>query len=175
MPLVGIRTGIAFDVTAADRARLVAIIAAPTSAQKHVWRARIILINGNGLGTVAIMQATGKSKPCVWRWREPVMSEGVEGLLGDKSRPTGIAPLDGEIVERVVALTLETLRKEATHWTVRAMAKAVAENLHDVVGLYVSPPFHAIVLSVDEKSQELRCCKRNNVGLREVPQFKHLG
>ena len=28
-----------------------------------------------------------------------------------------------------------------------------AEKLHDVVGLYVSPPTHAIVLSVDEKSQ----------------------
>lgn len=31
--------------------------------------------------------------------------------------------------------------------------KAFAEKLHDVVGLYVSPPAHAIVLSVDEKSQ----------------------
>ncbi len=30
---------------------------------------------------------------------------------------------------------------------------AFAEKLHDVVGLYVSPPAHAIVLSVDEKSQ----------------------
>ncbi|RJT20299.1 IS110 family transposase, partial [Mesorhizobium waimense] len=29
--------------------------------------------------------------------------------------------------------------------------KAFAEKLHDVVGLYVSPPAHAIVLSVDEK------------------------
>lgn len=31
--------------------------------------------------------------------------------------------------------------------------KAFAEKLHDVVGLYVSPPAHAIVLSVDEKCQ----------------------
>jgi len=62
------RTGITFDVTAADRARLEAIIAAPTSAQKHVWRAKIILMSGDGLGTFAIMEATGKSKPCVWRW-----------------------------------------------------------------------------------------------------------
>jgi hypothetical protein len=31
--------------------------------------------------------------------------------------------------------------------------KAFAEKLHDVVGLYVSPPAHAIVLSVDDKSQ----------------------
>jgi hypothetical protein len=31
--------------------------------------------------------------------------------------------------------------------------KAFAEKLHDVVGLYVSPPAHDIVLSVDETSQ----------------------
>ena len=31
--------------------------------------------------------------------------------------------------------------------------KAFAEKLHDVVGLYVAPPAHAVVLSVDEKTQ----------------------
>ena len=175
------RTGITFDVTAADRFRLEAIVAAGSSLQKHVWRAKIILISGDDLGTMAIMQATGKSKPCVWRWQERFMAEGVDGLLRDKSRPPGIAPLAIELVDRVVTLTLEPPRQEATHWTVRAMAKAVgiaassvvkiwhehglaphrwrsfklsndkafAEKLHDVVGLYVSPPAHAIVLSLD--------------------------
>jgi transposase len=119
------RTGITFDVTAADWVRLETIVATRSSPQKHVWRAKIILMSGDGLGTVAIMDATGKSKPCVWRWQERFMSEGVDGLLRDKSRPPGIAPLDGEPVEQVVALTLEPPRQEATHWTVRAMAKAV--------------------------------------------------
>lgn len=193
---VPMRTGIIFDVTAADRVRLETIVAAGSSAQKHVWRAKIILMGDDGLGTVAIMEATGKSKPCVWRWQERFMSEGVDGLLRDKSRPPGIAPLDAELVERVVALTLEPPRQEATHWTVRAMAKAVgiaassvvkiwherglaphrwrsfklsndkafAEKLHDVVGLYVSPPAHAIVLSVDEKSQ-IQALDRTQPGL----------
>lgn len=53
------------------------------------------------------------------------MAEGVDGLLRDKSRPPGIAPLDPELVDQVVALTLETPKQEATHWTVRAIAKAV--------------------------------------------------
>ena len=34
------------------------------------------------------------------------MAEGVDGLLRDKSRPPGIAPLDPALVEQVVALTL---------------------------------------------------------------------
>jgi hypothetical protein len=57
------RTGITFDVTAADRTRLEAIIGTPTSAQKHVWRAKVILLSCQGLGTAAILQVTGKSKP----------------------------------------------------------------------------------------------------------------
>jgi transposase len=190
------RTGITFDVTPADRARLEAIVAAGSSPQKHVWRARIILMSGDGFGTVAIMEETGKSKTCVWRWQERFMSEGVDGLLRDKSRPPGIAPLGDELVEKVVALTLEPPQQEATHWTVRAMAKTVgiaassvvkiwhehglaphrwrsfklsndkafAEKLHDVVGLYVSPPAHAIVLSIDEKSQ-IQALDRTQPGL----------
>ena len=73
---------------------------------------------------------------------------------------------------------------ETTHWTGRAMAKAVglslrpssasgnapppphrlrtfkrstdpafAEKVEDIVGLYMHPPAHALVLSIDEKSQ----------------------
>ncbi len=173
------RTGIRIEVTASDKARLEAIVAARSSPQKHVWRARIILLTDQGLGTLAIMAATGKSKTCVWRWQERFMTEGIDGLLRDKTRPAGIAPLEAALVDKVVALTLEPPDHEATHWTVRAMAKTVgiaassvvkiwhdhglaphrwrsfklsndkafAEKPHDVVGLYVSPPAHAIVLS----------------------------
>ena len=77
------RTGIEIEVTEPDVKRLEAIVAACASAQKHVWRARIILLRAQGLGTQAIMVATGKSKPCVWRWQERFMAEGVDALLLD--------------------------------------------------------------------------------------------
>jgi transposase len=41
---------------------------------------------------------------------------------------------------------------------------AFAEKLHDIVGLYVSPPAHAVVLSVDEKSQ-IQALDRTQPGL----------
>ena len=53
------------------------------------------------------------------------MAEGVNGLLRDKTCPLGIAPLETMLVDKVVALTLEPPAQEVTHWTVRAMAKAV--------------------------------------------------
>ena len=74
------RDGISFTLSAADRQRLRDIAAAPRSPQKHVWRARIVLLSGDGLGTSAIMAETGKSKTCVWRWQERFMHEGVDGL-----------------------------------------------------------------------------------------------
>ncbi|MDR6790312.1 hypothetical protein J2Y58_003692 [Sphingomonas sp. BE138] len=52
------------------------------------------------------------------------MAEGVNDLLRDKTRPPGIAPLATSLVDKVVALTPERPDHEATHWTVRAMAKA---------------------------------------------------
>ena len=41
---------------------------------------------------------------------------------------------------------------------------AFAEKLRDIVGLYVDPPAHAVVLSVDEKSQ-IQALDRTQPGL----------
>src|SRR3954471_3930693 len=190
------RRGISVSVSANDRRRLETIVADRHAPQKHVWRARIILGNADGLGTNAIMAATGKSKICVWRWQERFMVAGVDGLLQDKTRPPGKAPIDAGRVGEGVRRTLAPPPHEATHWTARAMAvvcglavstvqsiwkahglapprwrsfklsndPAFAEKLHDIVGLYVDPPAHAVVLSVDEKSQ-IQALDRTQPGL----------
>jgi transposase len=190
------RTGISISVSAADRRRLASIVADPKTPQKHVWRARIILFTADGVGTTAIMAATGKSKTCVWRWQERFMEAGVDGLLRDRTRPPGKAPIPDDRVAEVVRLTLAPPPHEATHWTVRAMAKTVGmavstvqdiwkthglaphrwrafklsndpafvSKLEDIVGLYVAPPAHAVVLSMDEKSQ-IQALDRTQPGL----------
>jgi transposase len=190
------RTGISIDVTASDRERLLAIVADRNSPQKHVWRARIVLLSADGHGTAAIMRQVGVAKTAVWRWQERFMRAGVDGLLRDKTRPSRIPRLPAEIVQRVVTLTLGAPPGETTHWTAAAMAKACgisassvrriwrshglqphrmrqfklstdakfAEKLRDIVGLYVDPPAHAVVLSVDEKSQ-IQALDRTQPGL----------
>jgi hypothetical protein len=50
------------------------------------------------------VRRTGKSKPCVWRWQERLMREGVPSLLRDRSRKSGIPPLPAATVDRVVEL-----------------------------------------------------------------------
>jgi transposase len=183
-------------VTSADRARLRAVVANRNSPQKHVWRAKIILLTAEGLGTNGIMRSTGRAKSVVWRWQERFMQEGMDGLPRDKTRPPGRKPLDPAIIEQVVALTAENPSDETTHWTAGLMAKTVGisvssvqriwqahglqphrvrrfklskdpefvPKLRDIVGLYVNPPAHAIVLSVDEKSQ-IQALDRTQPGL----------
>ena len=86
---------------------------------------RIVLLSADGVGTNAIMTATGKSKTTVWRWQARFAEAGVDGLLEDKTRPPGKAPIADARVAELVRLTHEPPPHEATHWTARAMAKAV--------------------------------------------------
>jgi transposase len=190
------RPGITISLSPAERRRLEALVRGRNTAQKHAWRAEIVLLSAEGVGTNEIMRRTGKSKTCVWRWQERFAEEGYEGLLRDKTRPSRIPPLGLDVSERVVALTLTDPPAEATHWTGAMMAKQIGisvssvhriwrahglqphrvrqfklsndpnfvSKLRDVVGLYVDPPAHAIVLSLDEKSQ-IQALDRSQPGL----------
>ena len=87
-----------------------------------VWRAEIVLATADGHGTNAIMRRTGKSKPCVWRWQERYIEEGVDGLLRDKTRPTGKKPLSRKVKLKVLAKTANETPANATHWSRASMA-----------------------------------------------------
>jgi hypothetical protein len=56
---------ITVEVTPADRARLQSIIRDRNSPQKHVWRAQIIVLTADGMGTTAIARTVGKGKTVV--------------------------------------------------------------------------------------------------------------
>jgi hypothetical protein len=94
------RPGVTIALSAADRRRLAAILGNRNAPQKHAWRAEIVLLSADGLGTVEIMQATGKSKTCVWRWQERFAEAGVAGLLRDKTLPPRVKPLGQEVIDR---------------------------------------------------------------------------
>ena len=196
MPVCGMRAGIAIELGSTDRQRLAAIVADRDTPQKHVWRAQIVLLTAEGCGTEEIMRQSGTAKTTVWRWQERFMTDGVAGLLHDKTRPSRIPPLSPAIERSVVTRTLGDPPGETTHWTAAAMAKEsdisvssvqriwrkhglqphrarhfklsndprFAGKLHDIVGLYVDPPAHAVVLSIDEKSQ-IQALDRSQPGL----------
>ena len=112
-------------ITAADRDELERLVRDRNTAQKVVWRARIVLLAATGMAAGAIASAAGKSQLTVRRWRRRFLAKGVAGLLKDASRPPRRKPLTAEKIAEVVHLTLHAKPPNATHWSVRSMGAAV--------------------------------------------------
>ena len=113
------------QLASGDRDRLEALIANGNTPQKHVRRARIVLLAGDGIGTDEIKRRLGVSKPTIRRWRTRYVEAGVDGLCREKTRPPGKAPLGADVVNRVLEMTVTQTPPDATHWSLRTMAKAV--------------------------------------------------
>ena len=78
------KKGIEVRLGPGDQERLEAVIGSGNSPQKHVWRARIVLLSADRVGTMAIQHQTGKSKPTIWRWQGRLMGAGVDGLCATR-------------------------------------------------------------------------------------------
>ena len=72
------------------------------------------------------------SRPAVWRWQARYAEQGVDGLLRDKTRKPGRAPLSARVVAKVMDLTCSEPPSHATRWTGCAMSKAVGVSLRAV-------------------------------------------
>ena len=185
-------------VSAADRQRLAAVLADRNRPQKHAARARIILASAERLEVAEVARRAGISRPAVWRWQQRFAEAGVDGLLRDRTRKPGKPRTADRVVRTVVALTCGEPPGETTHWTGRAEATGLSlrtvqriwaahdlqphrvrtfkrsrdpefmAKLEDIVGLYLAPPRHAVVLSVDEKSQ-IQALDRTQPGLPLKP------
>ena len=191
------RAGIVVKVSPADQIRLEGVVTDRNSPQKHVWRARIILLTAEGHGTAEIMRRTGKAKTAVWRWQERFMQEGVDGLLRDKTRPSRVPALGLDVANSSGGADADAPARRGSRtgpgepwrgppkfslsatqriWRAHGLQPhrirqfklsndpEFATKLRDIVGLYVDPPAHAVVLSVDEKSQ-IQALDRTQPGL----------
>lgn len=95
----------------------------PRTAQALAQRARIILACGDGPSNAAVAARLQVTRPTVGKWRARFLSQRLDGLL-DEPRPGAPRTITDADVERVIARTLETLPRDATHWSTRAMAQA---------------------------------------------------
>jgi hypothetical protein len=71
------------SISPADRERMERLVRDRNTPQKVVWRARIVLLAGEGLTATAIAAGVSKSVLTVRRWRRRYLAEGVDGLLRD--------------------------------------------------------------------------------------------
>ena len=120
------------SISAADREQLERLIRGRNTPQKVVWRARIVLLAGDGLTAEGIAASVGKSLLTVRRWRRRYGAKGVDGLLKDATRPSRVKPLTPEKIKQVVHMTLHEKPPKATHWSVRTMAAAAGVSYSSV-------------------------------------------
>jgi transposase len=167
-----------------EQEELQALVSRRKTAQALALRARIVLACAQGGENQEVAARLGIDRGTVGKWRRRFIEHRLEGLR-DEPRSGAPRTIEDARIEAVIVRTLETLPKDATHWSSRGMAKAsglsissvqriwrafglqphrletfklstdpdFVAKVRDVVGLYVSPPEHALVLCVDEKSQ----------------------
>ena len=159
-------------------------------------RSQIVLGAAQGLENGEIAEQLGLNRATVGKWRNRFAAQGIAGIERDAPRSGRRPKISAARIREVIRKTTQEVPVDATHWSTRTMAKAVAltqttisriwrrhglkphlirtfklsndpafaEKLEAIVGLYLNPPEHAIVLSVDEKSQ-IQALDRTQPGL----------
>jgi transposase len=158
-----------------------------------VERANIVMLAADGHENLEIAGELAISRHTVARWRQRFLELGIRGLEKDAPRPGRTPRLDTEeIIRKTTQEKPENATHWSTRSMARAVGVSeasvrrawqahglkphrtetfkvsrdpqFAEKLEDIVGLYVNPPQHAVVLSVDEKSQ-IQALDRTQPGL----------
>src|SRR5262245_18519561 len=92
-------------LSAAEREQLAAISADQNRPRKHLERAQIVLASADRHPVQQVALSIGVSRTTVWRWQQRFAESGIDGLLRDKTRKPGKAPIAAEAAARVVAMS----------------------------------------------------------------------
>jgi transposase len=183
-------------VTDEQRATLQRWARGRSTSVRLMQRARMILMAADGKQNKEIADTLGVQPSTVGRWRQRFADSGLGGIEKDAPRGGRKPTKQCHWAKRIVETTLHKTPSNATHWSVRTLAKHLGirpnlvhrvwkvhhlkphlvetfklsrdpqfvEKLVDVVGLYLNPPEHALVLCCDEKSQ-IQALDRTQPGL----------
>ncbi len=106
-----------------DRVALETMAASPSLPHRAVREAKGLLFAGDGVANTVIAERLGVSRSTVLGWRARFVEDGVEGVgtvrPGRGRKPT----IPQDKVDQVVRDTQQTTPADATHWSVRSMAK----------------------------------------------------
>lgn len=180
-------------LTDEERAELTRLVRSKLTSVRLAQRARIVLLAAQAMQNKDIAEQVGVGRVQVSRWRERYAQSRLAGIERDLPRGAPPVKVDvAKLVELTTqstpqAATHWSTRKMATvlevspstvmrHWQANGLKPHLVrgfkvsrdpqfvEKLEDIVGLYMSPPEHALVLCCDEKSQ-VQALDRTQPGL----------
>ena len=181
------------ELTDEQQSELARLVRSKRTSVRLAQRAHIVLLAAQGLQNKDIAKQLGIGRVQVARWRERYLESGLQGIERDLPRGAPPVKVDvARLVELTTqstpaAATHWSTRKMAAvlevspstvmrHWQANGLKPHLVrgfkvsrdpkfvEKLEDIVGLYMSPPEHALVLCCDEKSQ-VQALDRTQPGL----------
>ena len=180
-------------LTDEERAELTRLARSKLTSVRLALRARIVLLASQGLQNKEIAAQVGVGRVQVSRWRERYLESRLAGIERDLPRGAPAVKVDvARLVALTTQSTPEAATHWSTrkmgaelgvsastvmrHWHAHGLKPHIVrgfkvsrdpkfvEKLEDIVGLYMSPPEHALVLCCDEKSQ-VQALDRTQPGL----------
>jgi len=180
-------------LTDEERAELTRLVRSKLTSVRLVQRARIVLLAAESLQNKDIAEQVGVGRVQVSRWRERYAQSRLAGIERDLPRGAPPVKVDAaRLVElttqsqpaaathwstRTMAVELGVSASTVMrHWHAHGLKPHIVrgfkvsrdpqfvQKLEDIVGLYMSPPEHALVLCCDEKSQ-VQALDRTQPGL----------
>ena len=166
-----------------DETRLTRLTRATTVRSGLAVRARIVLLAASGMSNAGIAARVGVSRPTVIGWRERYQAKGIAGLddaprsgrprtidhrkivtatLTPPPKKLGVTHWSSRLLGRHLGVSDATVAKAWRDYGVQPWRSEsfrfstdpeLVAKVVDVVGLYMNPPEHAVVLCLDEKSQ----------------------
>lgn len=187
------KRGTPISLTDEQRAELERRVRSQTLDVRAVRRAQIVLLAADGLGNREIARELGIGRIQAGCWRDRFAVGGLVAIEGDLPRSGRKPRIDAAEIVRVTTQTTPegathwSTRKLAAQlgisdstvlkvWRTNGLKPHLVETfkvsrdpkfvekLEDIVGLYMSPPEHALVLCCDEKSQ-VQALDRTQPGL----------
>lgn len=113
----------ALAVDRAQKLALESLARAGTTPQMLARKCRVILLASAGVPNNGIAQQTGLSRPTVIAVRAAFERGGVEGIRQSQKRRRSRRVLTPELEKRILDTTLQTRPPDATHWSVRTLAR----------------------------------------------------
>jgi transposase len=158
------------SVSVSDRATLRAIARAPTSEQRAVTRARIVLRSAEAVAIERIAAELGVAVMTVKLWRRRYSEQGLIGLV--EERRSGRPPTyTREDRDRVIAFTLSEPPPGTTHWSARRLGERLGMSETTVWRIWRSANLkpHHVETFKWSTDPELEAKVRDVVGLYLAP------
>lgn len=108
-----------------------------TLPQNIAVRSKILLLLNSGMTPKQVSEQLEVSAPIVFKWRKRYLEAGLDGLK-DQQRSGAPRALSEAKAKEILTLTTQRVPREATHWSLRLMAKYAQVSVWQVAQVWAA-------------------------------------